>query len=444
MEFFNVKTKVSDDGGPIELGFVYPNGRTKVRNYNEKKFRVVGVLDEERKNKPLFGMDRFPAGSAKSITITEGEKDTLAIYEMMGKYPVVSISSAQAGKKEVALAHEYLNSFDRIYLCLDSDIPGQEATREIAAQFDFNKIFHVKMERKDAYEYLENSEAELFKKLWWNSKRFLPEGIVSTFSEIDSILDSEQEKPAVPYPFPTLENMTYGVRTGEVVLLTALEGIGKTEIFRAIEYSFLKNTDENIGIIHLEEGKSRMIKGLAGYELSTPVHLPDSGVSKDEIKKAFRDVVRRDERIHIYTHFDSDDLDVILGTIRFLVASCGCKRVFLDHITMLVTGRDNEDERRSLDYLSTRFEWLVEELDFTLFLISHVNDEGLTRGSRNISKTADLHIHMERNKTAENEIERNTTYLTVKKNRFAGRTGPAGKLYFDPKTYIVAEAETLE
>lgn len=111
---------------------------------------------------------------------------------------------------------------------------------------------------------------------------------------------------------------------------------------------------------------------------------------------------------------------------------------------MLVTGRDNEDERRSLDYLSTRFEWLVEELDFTLFLISHVNDEGLTRGSRNISKTADLHIHMERDKLAENEIEKNTTYLTVKKNRFGSRTGSAGRLYFDPSTFKVTEMENFE
>lgn len=288
MEFFSAKTKVAENGDPIEIGFPYPNGRTKVRNAKEKKFRIVGTLDEERKKFPLFGMDRFPAGSSKSITITEGEKDTLAVFEMMGKYPVVSISSAVNAKKEVALAHEYLNSFDRIYLCLDSDIPGQEATKEIASQFDFNKVFHVKMDKKDAYEYLEAGASEIFKRIWWNSKRFLPEGIISTFSEIDDILDGEQEKPAVPYPFPTLERMTYGIRTGEVVLLTALEGIGKTEIFRAIEYHLLKTTDENIGIIHLEEGKARMIKGLAGYELETPVHLPDSGVSKDDIKKAFR------------------------------------------------------------------------------------------------------------------------------------------------------------
>jgi twinkle protein len=437
MRAFNVRTKIDGSGTPISIGFPYPSGVTKVRLLASKQFYALGETTD--KTKPLFGQDIFPASSARSITITEGELDALSVYEMMGNYPVVSISSAAVAKSAIAAAHEYINSFDKIYLCLDSDEPGRRATKEIAQQFDFNKVYDVKLAKKDANEYLEANESALFKKIWWSAKRFLPEGIVSSFSEIDEIIDSDEQKQSISYPFPTLQDMTYGIRNGEVVLLTALEGIGKTEIFRAIEFDILKKTDENIGIIHLEEGKSRLIKGLAGYELEKPVHLPDQVVSKEEIKSAFRRVVGRDDRVHIYTHFGSDDLDVILSTIRFLVASCGCKYVFLDHISMLVTGRDSNDEREALDYLSTRFEWLVKELDFTLFLISHVNDEGLTRGSRNISKTCDLWVHMHRNKTADMEEERNTTYLTVNKNRFGGRTGPAGRLFFDKNTYKINE-----
>ena len=84
---------------------------------------------------------------------------------------------------------------------------------------------------------------------------------------------------------------------------------------------------------------------------------------------------------------------------------------------------------------------MVEELDFTLFLISHVNDEGQTRGSRNIGKVADLRIDLHRDLMAENEIARNTTKLVVTKNRYAGRTGPTSNLYFDPDTYVLSEAE---
>jgi hypothetical protein len=74
-----------------------------------------------------------------------------------------------------------------------------------------------------------------------------------------------------------------------------------------------------------------------------------------------------------------------------------------------------------------------------LFMVSHVNSNGETRGSKNIYNVADLAIRLDRNPSAESAVERNKTYLTVNKNRFASMTGPAGVLSFDPKTFIVKE-----
>src|SRR5690606_5904365 len=256
--------------------------------------------------------------------------------------------------------------------------------------------------------------------------RFLPGGILASYSDFDQIIDDDIEKPAVPYPFAGLQDMTYGIRTGELVLLTAQEGMGKTEIFRAIEHHLLKTTDDNIGILHLEENKARTLKGYVNYEVQQPVHLPEFALSKEDLKKHLRLATGRDERLHIYSHFGSDDPDVILSTIRFMAGACGCKYVFLDHITMVVSGLQGDDERRALDYISTRAAMMVEELDFTLFMISHVNDEGKTRGSRNIGKVADLRIDLSRDLKAVDDRTRNTTFLTVSKNRFAGKTGPAG------------------
>jgi hypothetical protein len=98
---------------------------------------------------------------------------------------------------------------------------------------------------------------------------------------------------------------------------------------------------------------------------------------------------------------------------------------------------DDGDERRTLDYISTKLAHMVEEQDFCLFMISHVNDDGKTRGSRNISKVADLSIHLDRDLTVSDPVERNTTKLMIRKNRFASQTGPAGQLYFDPTTFKI-------
>lgn len=442
MEFFKVHTKVNNHGTPVAISFPYGDTASKVRDIAQKNFHTQGDM----KNATLFGRDRFPQGSSRSITITEGELDALSVYQMLGSgYPVVSVRSASSAESDCKRERDYLNSFERIYLAFDSDEPGQDAVKKVARLFDFNKVYHVKLsDYKDANAYLEAAKGDVFKRIWWNSKRFLPEGILSSYSEFDSIIDQERGSQSATYPFKTMQDLTYGVRTGEVILFTAQEGIGKTEIIRAIEHHLLKTTEYNVGIIHLEEDKARNLKGLAGYELKQPCHLPDSQVSNDDIKAAIRSIAGRDDRIHIYNHFGSDDPEVILDTIRFLVTACDCRFVFLDHITMVVSGLGDDDERKALDYISTRLAMMVKELDFALFLVSHVNDEGKTRGSRNISKIADCWIHLDRDKSAPTEEQRNTTHLSFNKNRFGARTGPGGKLYFDLTTFNIRELDAQD
>jgi twinkle protein len=440
MRTYGVLTDVDADDNPVKLRFPYGPNANKVRLCQQKEFYCEG---EFKDGLPLFGMDRFGAGAHKAVTITEGELDAMSVHQMFGgRHAAVSVRGSASARADCERARDYLNSFSRVYLCFDNDKPGQEAAREVAKLFDINKVYHVNMDRfKDANDYLTNDAVFEFTQTWNNAKSFKPKGIVSDYNSIADILAKEGNKAAASYPFPTLQELTYGIRHGELVLITAQEKVGKTEIIRAIEYHLLKTTDENIGVIHLEEGEKRASQGLIGYELGCPVHLPDAGVSVDDQVAALKSLTKRDDRLHLYAHFGSDDPNTILDIIRYLVTVCHCKYIFLDHITMLVTGFEDDDERKKLDYLSTRLAMMTRELDFTLFLVSHVNDDGKTRGSRNISKVADLIVHLERNTEGATLDERNTTSVMVKGNRFAGKSGPAGYLWFDDVSYTISEKQ---
>lgn len=433
--------KVLENGVPYSVSYPYLSSTgeaaTKERKIETKEFYSTGAMNDSS----LFGMDRFSAGSARAITVTEGELDALSVYQMLGsRYPAVSVRGSSSARRDCERARDYLNSFERIYLCFDSDEPGQKALKEVAALFDVNKVVHVKLDKyKDANEYLLGGSEEEFKRIWWNSKPYIPKGIVNDYDSIKDILSAEGGQAIATYPFQTMNSMTYGIRLGELILLLAQEKVGKTEVLRAVEYHLLKTTDENIGIIHLEEEEKRSVQGLVGYELGVPAHLPDSGLSVEDMLKAYQSLTKRDGRVHFYSHFGSDDPNIILDIIRYLVTVCKCKFIFLDHITMLVTGFEDEDERKKLDFISTRLAMMTRELDFTLFLVSHVNDDGKTRGSRNISKVADLIVSLDRDIEAASFDERNRTYLTVRGNRYAGLSGPAGTLVFDPGRFTLEE-----
>jgi twinkle protein len=435
--FYEVKAKIDPLGIPYSHGFPYGGNSYKVRTLKDKKIWSIGLSNED--TEPLFGMGKFSAGSAKSITITEGEYDALSVFQMLGsKYPAVSIRGASSARRDCERAREYLNSFERVYLCFDDDKPGREATADVAKLFDPHKIYTVKLTRhKDANAYLVNDDAKQFVSSWWNARQYMPEGVVADYGEVERILRSVSASSTATYPIRVLQEATYGIRPGEVVLITAQEGVGKTEVLRTIEHHLLKTTDDNLAIIHLEEGEKRSVQGLVGLELNLPVHLPDAGVSVEDQVLAFQKLTKKDGRLHIYSHFGSNDPDNILDIIRYLATVCKCKFITLDHITMIVTGAQSDDERKTLDYLSTELARLTRELSFTLFLVSHVNDDGKTRGSRNISKIADLWLELNRDTDGGSLY----TDLRIKKNRFSGKTGQVGTLIFDPTSYRLTEME---
>lgn len=431
------QTRVDSDGKPYSILYRYPKGGFKVRTIGEKKFASEGDMGSAQ----LFLQDKFPTGSSNAITITEGEQDALSALQMLGgRRPVVSVRSSSSAKKDCTAQIAYLNAFDKIYLCFDDDEVGQKAARQVASLFDFNKVYLVKLNGlKDASAYLESGRQADFKDLWFSARRWLPDNVKSGLADLKKVATGKRVNSLFDYPFPSLQEMTQGIRPTEVVLLTAQEGIGKTEIVRAIEYHALATTDHNVGIIHLEESDQRAIQGLVGYELKSPVHLIDT--EQTAVDAAIDKLVKKDDRLFLYSHFGSKDPGDFVNGVRFLVAGCGCKLITLDHITMVVSGNQDDNDTATLDELSTKLAMLAMELEFALLLVSHVNDFGKTRGSRNISKVADIRIDLERNLKAEDPDERNTTKLTISKNRYCGDTGPAGKLFFNRNTFTVSERE---
>ncbi len=430
---YDVKTKINGDGVPSAIGFRYANQATKVRPLAEKRFYWEG---EHRPG--LFGIDKFAEGSNKFIAITEGELDACSLHQVTG-IPVVSIQGSGSAVADVSAHRLQLSGYERVYLAFDGDSAGRAATAAVARLFDYHKVYHIRFtrpDRKDANSYVELGEEQELLNIFLNARKYLPDTVVSTKTDFKRILE-EAHPPSVPYPFATLNELTYGIRTSEIVLVTAQEGVGKTELMHTIEHKLLKETDDAIAAFYLEEPQRRHLQALAGISLRQPVHLPDSSCTQDQVMAAIDQLVARDDRLYLYSHFGSDDPSVLLDTLRFLVVARNVRYVLFDHISMGVSGLLAEDERRALDYLSTQLEMMVKELDFSLILVSHVNDLGQTRGSRYIGKVADIRIDLSRDLLSADSVERNTTTMVVAKNRFCGRTGPAGHYLFDPLTYTL-------
>ena len=156
--------------------------------------------------------------------------------------------------------------------------------------------------------------------------------------------------------------------------------------------------------------------------------------------------------LYLFDGFGSYDPDVIYNRIEYLASGLDCKIIFLDHLSILLSGLDG-DERKMIDTTMTRLRSLVERTGIALFLVSHLrrpqgdkgHEEGLQtslgqlRGSHSISQIADSVIGLERNQQSGDE--QSPTTLRVLKNRYSGETGIAGELIYKKEKCKFYETE---
>jgi twinkle protein len=413
------------------------------------KFRKKAIkdffFDGDTKEVGLFGQEAFPKGG-KFITITEGEFDAMAAYQLMGsKYPVVSVKTgAEGAVRDCKASYEWLDSFDNIVICFDNDAPGQKAALAVAELFS-HKAKVVRLNLKDANEYAKLNKAAEFVADWWRAEEYTPEGIIAGSAMWDSVAEETREADCY-YPFDGLNEKTCGIRKGELVVITSGSGLGKTSTVKEIVFKIHKTTEAKTGLMFLEELPKRTAKSLVGMELNVPIHLPGNEVDKEELQKAFQTMLGTD-KFFFFDHFGSTDIDTIMSTIRYFVKSRDCEYVFLDHISIIVSAQAQGDERKAIDEIMTKLATLVRELNIGLFIISHLkrpegkgHEDGAAtslsqlRGSGGIAQLADIVIGVERNNQDPDPIKRNTTFFRVLKNRYSGDTGPAGAAFYDKKT----------
>lgn len=409
----------------------------QIRSTEEKGF----YFENFQEGMELFGQSVFPAGSARQITIVEGALDAASAYQLTGSlYPVVAVYSAASAEKEVKANIDYLNTFEKIVVCLDNDKPGSEAAERVAKALPVGKVRMLKLQHgKDPNEYLlkktinGTSPKDQFTREWYQAADWSPTGLVKGTEMWDEIMNAPQYD-AVPYPWEKLQQQTYGIRKQQVIIFHAPTGVGKSTILNEIEYGILQSDkDAKIGLMRLEESTRDSALGLMSVHANKRLHLPDvwESVSETDLRKVYDEVINTD-RIILFDHFGSTGIDEILNKVRYMAAA-GCSYIFLDHLSIVVSDQSG-DERKQLDELSTKLKMICMELDIALIAVIHENRSGEIRGTAGVGQIANMIIQAERDIKAKDDWRRNVIKLTVNKNRFSGMTGPSSYLYFEPET----------
>jgi twinkle protein len=463
---YGVRSTHNNNGDITRHFYPYYNGSEEVayktRIVDGKGFTAAGPISDCG----LFGQQTVGDKGGKYITLTEGECDAMAAYELLGsKWPVVSIKNgAQGAEKDVKNQIEFLERFDNIIICFDSDKPGQEAAKKVARLLKPNKAKIMVMPdgHKDANDMLRHNQHGAYVNAWWNAKTYTPSGVMNV-SENKDKFHNRVKKNSIPYPWEGLNKKLEGLRQGELVLLAGGTGLGKSSVTRELEHWLIKNTDDNIGIVALEEDWTRTVDGILSIEANAKLHIDRirEEHSREELDILFDDLFvdnNNNDRVWIHAHFGSNDIDGIFSKLRYMIVGCECKWVVIDHLHMMVSATLEGDERRSIDSIMTRLRSLAEETGAGLILVSHLRridgnkghekgaetDLSHLRGSQSIAQLSDCVITLERNQQADDPVVASTTRVRILKSRYTGDVGIATYLQYDKDTGRLREVDDTD
>jgi len=445
LEKYGVKAVLNQAGEVVKHHYPYYSAKgsligLKTRIVKDKKFFGVG---DTTANNPLFGQQLFKKGG-RFVTVTEGELDALACYEMLGsRYPVVSVNNGANCAENIKANLEWLDSFETVVLCFDNDEAGRLAAKKVSPILGPNKVQVVTLpDYKDASDYLSNKQTKLFADAWWDAKPYTVSGVATVADMYEALLGyRDTELIPLPESFGNLNEMTRGgLARGELTSIIAHTSIGKTTILNELIYHFAMNTNEKIGCFMVEDSLDETVRKIVsvhkGVNLSlvTPKDLDVEDIMMDAKEVGLGSTVQ--------LHDDgggSIEIEEMFAKIRYFVKGMGCTVILVDPLHTAIKNLSNENIEEVMD----RFIKLCKETKACVILSTHTRkpDDGShphkiseydVKGSGAIPQACHNNILFSRDKLAEDDYERNATRIRVPKLRRTGQTGEGGWTYYNP------------
>lgn len=411
----------------------------------DKDFWFTPVSDERHKphELKLFGQNVWGDKYDKTVVVTEGEIDAMSVAQALG-FKTAAVVSIPAGVpsalKAVQGNYRWLDRFEKVVFWMDNDEVGQALIPGLCALFP-GKSFTIKVEGfKDASDILQADRPGDILGAVYGANAYSPEGIVNARDASADMLEPEGEKVA-DYPFPLLNAATYGIREGEVVYHVAGTGIGKTSQMVEIQGRLLKD-NVKFGVMRFEDSRRKAQLDIMSLAAGTRLHLNPLPVDQ---MLALHASTFGGGGVELFDPEKASwDLESILGYLRFMVLGLGCKVVFIDPLSFVVSGAGERDERKALDMVAYEIAKFVKQTRANVQIAHHLNrnngknfEEGGSvsandiRGSGGVANYSMTILGYERNQQGERP---DLTRIRLIKNRFAGTTGVMDTLQWSEDT----------
>ena len=479
-QFFGHLTKL-DAKGNVVARFYPETEDDQVTGYKSRIHpKSFGYCNQGRIGikSQLSGQIKFKSGG-KYLLIVGGEEDKAAAFGMLRESQIkrgqqdfepIAVVSPTTGEssaaKQIAQEYDFCNGYDVIVIGMDNDDVGREAALEIAKVLPAEKVKIALWSSKDPNKAWQDGKLDQFVRDFYNAKPYLADGVISSV-EADEGIEEELGRPKITLPdfmrYLQEEIMAGGIPLGYWINWIARTGVGKTTTINEAIRHWVFNSPYKVGIFSLELTAPQYMIAMLSREVGHKINLiKDPAAALEFVKQPEVVVARKHLRENELGEERFALLDDREGTLEHakkqiekLIKKHGCKLIVIDPLNDLLEGFNYEEQAGFLRYLKS-----IIKSGVTVCCICHVNKSGspntdkqgkrihkeLTEddvsGLSIITKSAGASILLDRNKYAEDSIERNTTNVVVPKCRWTGLTGYGGKWYYENTKHTMYDFDT--
>lgn len=424
-------------------------------------YHVLG----DGKNSDLFGQHLLHGGN--KVFITEGELDACSVAqalvsgssdEQLRAFGFPSVVSVPDGCKSAVRVFtenkNILGRYNEIVIVPDQDEAGKELVEAAVEIFGYEKVKEAKLSRKDANDMLQAGLQEQLRMQVLGAKQPVPEAVIFG----DDITIEVMTKPIAPgliipqYPgmMRKLRGLRCGEGAGELTVICSGSGMGKTTYTHEWAYALRKYHDIPIGQIRLEERVIKSAQAMIALDNNIPLPYLRSNpdvLSPDKWEKSRTDLLCN-RRVAFLDHFGSLDSRRLVDHFKYLAYAVGCRVIFLDHISMVVSGQESSrgGERKDIDLMMTNLASFVEQSGCSVVAVVHLKrpegdnsynegyEIGLSslRGSAGLEQLSHNVISIQGDQRDESKKNLRETFLL--KSREWGDVGRAETVVYIPGT----------
>lgn len=399
-----------------------------------------------------------------------GNCDQLSMYQVLKedydkkgntKYDEVAVVSPTTGEgsiSQIKYHYNYFKNFNKIIIAYDNDEAGRIATEATAQVLPRGKVFVMPLRNKDINEYIQKGMEKQLISDFWSAKPWTPDGVKSSF---DGFYDIESELlreriTLPPYMHKLQNNMGGGFVQGGTHNIIAATGVSKTTHVRHMVYHMIMNSGLKPTIISLEEtavkynlellqlhAKENFMFGKTGQEIIDYLKTP-------KMAKLQQELIMDENGQPRYYILDerSGNIKSIEDLIEMLHKKHGSEIFICDVLSDLLRGSSAD---LAEDHMA--FQRRMNKEGVTFFNTHHTrkpsaDKDGKERktteydvlGTGSFVQSGHTNIVLNRDKLAQNGIERNTTQVSMPKCR-GGITGEVTGWFWDFNTLQCYDVE---